>query len=462
MKKMSKAEQYNMMTKTPVHKLILKLAVPTTLAMMGTMIYNLVDTAFVGSLGTSQSGAVGIAFGYMAILQAVGFMFGQGGGSILSRHLGSKQYDEATSVASTGFFSALFTAVVITILSFIFFDPLIVFLGSTPTIKPYASQYLRYIIAASPFILTTFTMNNYLRYEGKAFLGMIGVVTGGILNVFGDAFFIFVLKMGISGVALSTLCSQMVSFGILLSMFLRGKTQTKISIRRVKISFSLIADIVSTGFPSLIRQLLASTGTILLNNRAAIVSGDAAVAAMSIVNRVAFAMYSVALGIGQGFQPVSAFNYGARKYKRLRDGFRTTVIFAEIALVVFSGLILFSPASVIKVFRDDAKVIEIGSRALVLIIIGQLFVPLCMVVEMVMQSTGYRLIASILSSLRNGLIYIPILLIMTNVRGVSGLQEAQPLAYAISFPIAIVFMIYFFRKIPKEDFEEEDNESDSQ
>ena len=328
--------QYDKMTKTPVQQLIVTLAVPTILTMLVTNIYNLVDTAFVGRLGTSASGAVGVVFGFMSILQAVGFMFGQGSGSMVARKLGGKDKETASRIASTGFFSAFSIAVVVAIICFLTLEPLVRVLGSTETIAPYAIDYIKYILISSPFVVTSFTLNNILRYEGKAALGMIGMMTGGVLNIAGDAYFMFKLDMGISGAGLSTALSQIVSFLILISMFVMGKTQTRISLRYVE-NVSLIIDrlegrstalrfarpelfplIVTTGFPSLVRQALGSIATIILNQKAAYFAADEGVAAMSIVSRVAFFMFAISLGIGQGFQPVSAFNYGASKFARLR------------------------------------------------------------------------------------------------------------------------------------------------
>lgn len=444
-------QQYIKMTQTPILKLLVQLSIPTIIGMMCTMIYNLVDTAFVGSLGTSQSGAVGVVFGFMAILQAAGFLFGQGAGSLLSRSLGEKNQEEATIIASTGFFSSLFTAIIISIVGFSATDGLVRMLGSTETIAPYAKTYLRFILAAAPLMVTSFTLNNFLRYEGKAFLGVIGLMTGGVLNIAGDAIFMFGLDMGIAGAGLSTALSQTIGFLILLSMFLTGKTQTKISIRKVVISNRRLLNIVTTGLPSLLRQLLASLGTIILNLEAARFSGDAAVAAMSIVTRVSFGVFSVALGIGQGFQPISAFNYGAKRYKRLRVAYKYTLIASTLVLVILSGLMFIGPDKIIRVFRDDDEVVAIGIRALLLLCTSQIFIPACMVTEMLMQTTGRKLVASFLSSLRTGLLYIPLMLILPEIRGLNGVQEAQPLAYVLSCPIAVFFAVKFFREIPKED-----------
>lgn len=434
------------MTKTPVSRLIIKLSIPAIISMMVTNVYNLVDTAFVGQLGNSASGAVGIVFGFMAVLQAIGFMFGNGSGSIISRLLGAKNTEQASKIASTGFFFTLLFGAVVAIISAFVLKPLVMLLGSTETISPYAQTYISYILVAAPFITASFTMNNLLRYEGKATLGMIGLIVGAVLNIAGDPILMFGLNMGIAGAGLSTCISQIVGFFVLLSMFLLHKTQCRLSVKLIVPKF--LPEIIGTGLPSLLRQGLNSLSTVVLNNCAA-VYGDAAVAAMSIVSRVIFFTFSFALGVGQGFQPVCGFNYGAKKYDRLKTAFYFSVMLAEIIVVVMSvGLILF-PGEIVRIFRDDNTVMEIGSRALVLQGIAQLFLPFCMITEMALQSVGKKLGASVLSTLRNGLFFIPLLLILSNVRGLSGIQEAQPLAVTLAVIPSAILAVRFFRELPK-------------
>ncbi len=438
--------QFDKMTKTPVSRLIIKLSIPAIISMMVTNVYNLVDTAFVGQLGNSASGAVGIVFGFMAVLQAIGFMFGNGSGSIISRLLGAKNTEQASKIASTGFFFTLLFGAVVAIISAFVLKPLVMLLGSTETISPYAQTYISYILAAAPFITASFTMNNLLRYEGKATLGMIGLIVGAVLNIAGDPILMFGLNMGIAGAGLSTCISQIIGFFVLLSMFLLHKTQCRLSVKLIVPKF--LPEIIGTGLPSLLRQGLNSLSTVVLNNCAA-VYGDAAVAAMSIVSRVIFFTFSFALGVGQGFQPVCGFNYGAKKYDRLKTAFYFSVMLAEIIVFVMPvGLILF-PGEIVRIFRDDNTVMEIGSRALVLQGIAQLFLPFCMITEMALQSVGKKLGASVLSTLRNGLFFIPMLLILSNVRGLSGIQEAQPLAVTLAVIPSAILAVRFFRELPK-------------
>ena len=444
---MSTAEQqYNKMTQTPIPRLIIELAIPTTVTMLITNIYNVVDTAFVGRLGNSATGAVGVVLGLMAIIQAFGFMFGQGSGSIVSRLLGNRQIEKATNTASTAFFCSLFMGFVITVFGLITIDSLVMWLGSTETIAPYAKTYISYILVAAPFMTTGFTMNNILRYEGKAALGMIGMLSGNVLNIAGDYIFMFIFKMGIAGAGLATCLSQIISFIILLLMFLKGRTTSHIAISKVTLTLIMVSDIVLTGFPSLLRQALNSATTILLNQYSA-PYGDEAVAAMSIVNRVVFFVFAVALGVGQGFQPVCAFNYGAGMLKRVRDAIWFTLIVGLVAMTIASIATIQFPEEIIQIFRDDPDVIRIGTRSLTLQMLLLPTLPLSVVTEMTFQCTGKKIGASILSSLRNGVFFIPSLMILSSFRGLSGVQEAQPVAYGLTFFVTIFFYAGYMRKL---------------
>ncbi len=453
MSRTAKKSQYEKMTETPISKLVVTLSIPTIASMLVTNIYNLVDTAFVGRLGTSASGAVGIVFGFMSIIQAFGFMFGQGSGSILSRALGSQDKESATIHASVGFVGSFMCGLIISLFGFLLLDDIVMFLGSTLTIAPYAKTYISFILAAAPFMCSSFTLNNLLRYEGKASLGMIGLMFGAVLNMVGDPILMFGLGMGIAGAGLSTALSQIVSWSILLFMFLGGHTESKINlIKAFQAGPAVVGNIMATGFPSLLRQGLNSLTTVLLNSRCG-VYGDAAVAAMSIVSRIVFFTFSIALGVGQGFQPVSAYNYGARKYSRIREGYRFTAILAEGIILVGVTILIVFASPLIRLMRDDPEVIEIGTRALRLQALSNLFLPPCMVTEMLYQSTGHRAGATMLSALRSGLLFIPSLLILSSLRGLAGIQEAQPLSVVLSFPFTVMFAVLFFRKLPKADGE---------
>lgn len=441
--------QYIRMTETPVASLVVTLGIPTTISMLVTSIYNMADTAFVGRLGTSASGAIGVVFGYMAILQAIGFMFGQGSGSQIARLLGRRDRESASRIASTGFFTAVALGLLVAVLSLFFLDDLLRLLGSSETILPYAREYCRFILLGAPFITGSFVLNNILRYEGLATKAMVGLVTGALLNIVADPILIFVFHMGTAGAGLATALSQIVSFCILLSMFLRGVTQSRLSFRAISRDVRDVLQIVAIGFPSLIRQAMASLATIVLN-RCAREYGDAAVAAMAIVSRISMFIFSVGLGLGQGYQPVCSFNYGAGKYGRVRSAFRATLRITTLILFIFSSLVFLAAPTLVRFFRDDPAVLAIGVRALRYACAVMLVQPFAVLTNMTLQSCGRALPASFLALLRSGLYFLPLLLVLNLFWGVSGIQIAQPIADVLTALTSFPFVLYFFRHLPEE------------
>lgn len=445
---------YKQMTETPVTKLVVILGIPTTVSMLVTNIYNMVDTYFIGQINTSASGAVGIVLGLMSVIQAFGFMFGQGAGSIISRKLGAGDNNTASRIASTSFFWALFIGIFIGFFGLIFIDPLMYLLGSTETILPYARDYAGCILVAAPFMTTSFVMNIILRYEGKAAYGMIGLIFGGVLNIFGDWLLMKVFNWGILGAGISTAVSQIISFIILLSLFLGGKSTSKISFKYISKDIKDSADIIKTGFPSFVRQGLTSLSTIVLNNLAAtcgeaIGNKDAAVAAISIVNRICFFIFAVGLGIGQGFQPVCSFNYGAKKYNRVRNAYFATLFIGELSLSAFAVIGFIFSSQLVGFFRNDPLVIEIGTFALRAQLFSLFFMPMITCSNMLFQSVGKNGFATILSMMRSGVVFIPVIYILSSLFGLTGVIISQAVADIISFFATIPFIISFLRKLPK-------------
>ena len=441
--------QFIKMTETPVASLVVRLGIPTTISMLVTSIYNMADTAFVGQLGTSASGAIGVVFGYMAILQAIGFMFGQGSGSQIARLLGQRDRERASRIASTGFLTAVALALVAAVVSWFCLDDLLRFLGSSETILPYARSYCGFILLGAPFITGSFVLNNILRYEGLAMKAMIGLVTGAVLNLICDPLLIFVFHMGTAGAGLATALSQIVSFCILLSMFLRGVTQSRLSFRHYTHDIRDVLWIVAIGFPSLLRQAMSSIGTIILN-RCARGYGDAAVAAMAIVSRISMFIFSVGLGLGQGFQPVCSFNYGAGKYGRVRAAFRATLRITMVVLAVFSLTVYLCAPWLVRFFRDDPEVVAIGVQALRYACFVMWVLPISVLTNMTLQSSGKALPASFLALLRSGLFFLPVLLILNRTLGIIGIEVAQPIADVLTAATSIPFVLYYFRHLPQE------------
>lgn len=450
-KQMSIEAHHEKMTKTPIPKLVITLGIPTTISMLVTNIYNMADTFFVSSLGNSASAAVGVVFGLMAIIQAFGFMFGHGAGSIIARKLGSKDVKSASIFASLSIASCLITGVLISVLGIIFLEPLMKLLGSTDTILPYAKGYAIYILASAPVMMMTFALNNILRYEGKAFFAMIGLTAGGLVNIIGDPIFIFVFDMGIEGAGLSTALSQCISFLILLYMFVSKRTQSKLSVSLLRENPKGVAEIIATGFPSLMRQGLNSISTMILNNLAGACGGDVAVAAMSIVNRITFFIFAVGLGIGQGFQPVASFNYGAKIYSRVKSAFYFTLFAGEVLLGVgVIGCLIFSD-NLIGIFRDDPSVISIGTVALRYQLLALFFHPAVICSNMLFQSIGENKKATFLSMLRSGILFIPTILILTKLFGLWGVQTSQAFVDVLAFIITLPMVLKFLQRLPQDE-----------
>lgn len=454
--------QYNRMTKTPIPKLITTLAVPTIISMLTTSIYNMADTFFVSQLGTTASGAVGIVFSLMAIIQAIGFMLGMGAGSLNSRLLGQQKYDEANKIGSTAFFTSLVFGLILTVFGLLFLTPLMYLLGSTKTILPYARDYAQYILLGAPIMCGTFVLNNLLRSQGKAFLSMFGIAAGGILNIILDPLFIFTFGLNIGGAAIATLISQCVGFVILLAFFLAGKSTVKLSIRNVSRSFSTYFEILKTGFPSFCRQGLASVATVALNTTAA-VYGDPAVAAMSIVGRIFMFILSAILGFGQGYQPVVGFNYGAQKYDRVRQAFRFSII---VGLIILVGLgvigFIFAPQIMALFRRDDAAVIEIGAFAMRAQCVALIFQPVIVIGNMTFQVLGRSAQATFTSCCRQGIFFLPLILLLPSVWGITGMQLTQPIADLLTFVCCVPLLVWLFRDLKRMEAEKKLADSSQQ
>lgn len=438
--------QYKKMTETPVNRLVFSLSIPTVISMLITMIYNMADTYFVSKISVSASGATGIVFGLMSIFQAFGFLYGQGAGSIISRLLGKKDVENARRFCSTAFFSSLIIGVTASVLCTLFLERLMLALGSTQTILPYAKAYGIYILIAGPALTTSCVMNNILRYEGAARLAMMGLTIGGLLNIALDPLLIFVFDMGISGAGLATCISQYISMVILLFMFLKKKCQCRIKFKYFSPSIKTAWEIVATGFPSFIRNGLNSISTMVLNMMSA-PYGDECIAAMSISNRWAMVIFSVCVGIGQGFQPVSAFNFGAGKYDRVRKGMNFLWVYGTAVVTVLAGLSFAFAPQIVSLFRNDAEVVQIGTQVLRYMCIALVLLPTALTANMTFQSVGKKGRALLLASCQNGLFFIPLVLLLPRMFGLVGLEISQPVAYISAALVSVPFLVAFRSKL---------------
>ena len=446
---------YIKMTETPVWKLILTLGLPTTVSMLVTNIYNMADTYFVSTLGNSAGGATSIVFSVMAILQAFGFMFGHGAGSHISRLLGAKNEKRAGNFVSTALLLALLSGAAIMVFGLLFLEPLMLFLGSTSDILPHAKDYARFIFIAAPAMTTSCVLNNVLRYEGKATFAMIGLTSGGILNILFDYIAVMRLGMGTQGAGIATALSQYIGMTILLAPFITGKTQSKIGYKRGFISARIVWDIITTGLPSLIRQGLSSVSVGVLNIQAK-AYGSAAIAAMGYVSKTVQFIFCVGLGIGQGFQPVSAFNYGAKKYSRVKKGSYFTMIFGFFLLGGLAAVCYALAPYIIALFNSEGTqlVTDIGVEALRMNCYVLWTLPATVVGNMMFQSIGKKIPAILLSALQNGIAFIPLIYLMPYLfdvyldNGLLGLEMAQPTAYIITAAITLPCMVIFLSRLP--------------
>ena len=430
------ALQFRRMTETPIPQLILSLAAPTILSMLITSIYNLADTFFVGQISTSASGAVGVVSSLMAIIQALGFMLGHGAGTIISRSLGSRDTTAATRFASTSFFTALVFGVVLAVAGLGTLPHFMMLLGSTETILPHACAYARPILIAAPLMISSLVMNNILRYEGKASFAMIGLVTGGVLNIALDPLFMFVFGLGTAGAGIATALSQSISFCILLSMFLRGKTVSQFRLSAVTREARDFGRILLGGAPSFGRQGLNSIGGMLLN-----------LAARSIFMFI----ISVAIGVGQGLQPVASFNYGARKYRRVRQAAIFTIEAAFCMLVVLVGLCWVNGDVLIRLFRDDPAVTAVALPAFHYQCLAMLLHPIIVVANMTFQSVGASGRATFLACCRQGVFFIPLILILPRTHGLFGVEICQPIADVLTFLVSLPFLLAFLQQLGRMD-----------
>lgn len=440
-------DNYEFLTQAPVSRVILTMALPTIVSMLVTCFYVIVDTYFVGQLNTQSTAAVGIVFPLMSLIQAIGSFFGHGSGAYMSRELGARHTDKASSMATTGLVYALLIGILIAVVALLFLRPLSLVLGSTPTSLPFTEQYMAIILLGAPFQIASFTLNSQLRMQGNARYAMWGIISGALLNVILDPILIFGCGLQLRGAAIATVIGQIVSVAVLLAMcHFRATTGVRLRPRFFSLHWHYVREIVYGGSPSLSRQGLASISVVLLNVAAA-GYGDAAVAAMSIVSRVTMFVMAVIVGLGQGFQPFCGYCYGAALYNRLRHGFWFTVRVGFIFLLCFSAFFFCFAEQTIAVFRDDAIVIAVGSTALRWHLAVYPLNAYIMAGNMMLQTTRRPLRANVLSSARRGLVFIPFILILPHLFGLMGIAMCQAVCDVVTFIIAIPIVRSAFREM---------------
>ena len=465
-------KQFVKMTQTRMSKLIIGLGIPTTLSMMVTSLYNLADTFFVSLLDNlSVTAAASNLLALMSIIQAIGFTFGMGSGNIVSRLLGKRDREGADKVFSSTLVISCIFGLLILGLGFAFFTPLLKLLGckDAETLM-HAKDYAKWLLISAPFMCMSFVLNNVLRAEGKAVLSMIGLVVGAVINVVLDPILILpkMANMGIEGAAIATCASQIMSFGILLVMFFSGKTVVRFRFRAVSRKFSVYKDVIATGFPSFCRQILASVCTVFLNTAAFDCGvakygtedgGKAAQTALGVVNKVFMLAFSLSLGIGQGYQPVLGYNYSAKRFDRVRSAYLFTLGFATAIMLAF-GLIcgIFAPY-VMKMFSLSDEATEIGALALRFQCACMPLLPLNFMIGLTYQVVGNKAFATLLSTSRQGLFYIPAVFLLPKWYGLRGVQLCQAVSDFFAFFFALPFTFIFFWNLAKEQAKHAESEN---
>lgn len=463
---MDKQQKYEMMTEQPVEKVICRMAVPTIISMLVSSFYNMADTYFVGTVNggndTSATAAVGIVFSIMAIIQAVGFFFGHGSGNYISHKLGANDYSEAERMAANGFGLALGGGLLIMTLGLIFIEPLSYMLGATKTNIKYVKDYLSIILIGAPIMCPSLVLNNQLRFQGSAAYGMIGISTGAVINIGLDWLFITRFGWEVKGAAIATVISQFVSFCLLL-FGTTFKSNLTLNLKRFKLNGFYIKEIFRSGTPSLCRQGLASVATICLNIAAASaavmdsIPEDDAISAMSIVTRIMFFAGAALIGFGQGFQPVCGFNYGAKRYDRVLKSFRFCVKVSAVFLTVVSAVGFVFAGNLVQLFKDNANVIEYGKVALRMQLISFPFASYVVMSNMMAQNLGRVFRASFLAMARQGLLFIPCVLILTHFFGMFGVQISQAIADLLTFFITVPMMMPIIRELKEKSKENKQN-----
>lgn len=433
------------MLKTPIARLVTALAIPTTVSMLVTVIYNTADTYFVSQINKSASAAVGMVYSLMAILQAIGYGLGMGAGSLISRKLGEKEDGAAEQYASSAFFAALVIGAVVGWGCLLFLDPILYLLKCTDTMMPYAVPYARYILLAAPLSCATFVLNNTLRAEGESRFAMWGLSIGGILNVFLDPLFIFTFRMGAGGAAIATILSQFVSFAVLLSFFLRGESIVCIRLRSASRRAADYLLIFTTGLPTICRQGLGSLAAAVLNMQA-VIYGDAAVSAITIANKVYVFVRNIVLGIGQGFQPVAGYNYAAGQRKRTWNAFAFSSLLGTVLCVLCAAFVALLAKPIMQWFSNDADVVRIGAQTLLFSCAVMPFLAVSTYVNQLYQSLGFKAPATFLASCRQGIFFLPLVLLLPLLCGCVGVELSQPAADFLTFAVSMPFLVAFYRK----------------
>lgn len=433
--------------KAPIPKALIALGLPTMIGMMINALYNLVDAYFVGGLGTSQMGAISIAFPLGQVVVGLGLLFGSGAASYLSRLLGRGETETANNVASTALYSGIFVGAIIIICTIIFLDPILTLLGATDSILPYAVTYSSIYVISSIFNIFNVTMNNIVTSEGAAKTTMYALVAGAVLNIILDPVFIYTLNLGVAGAAIATAISQIVSTLVYLCYVLKKKSVFSFSLKEYCFSKEIMSEILKIGIPTLIFQLLTSL-SITLTNIQAKEYGDSVIAGMGAVTRIISMGSLIVFGFIKGFQPIAGYSYGAKKYERLNESIKISIIWSTIFCVIFGLVMALFPSTIISQFtKGDMEMINVGQNALQASGFSFMLFGFYTVYSSLFLVLGKAKEGFILGACRQGICFVPIILIFPMICGMSGIIYAQPISDVLSAAITVFMAAHLHKEL---------------
>jgi len=440
-------KKMELLESAPIPKALLALGLPTMIGMMINALYNLVDAYFVGGLGTSQMGAISVAFPLGQVVVGLGLLFGNGAASYISRLLGKGEKERANKVASTALYSSIFVGTVVIICTIVFLNPILKLLGATDSIMPYAITYTSIYIISSIFNVFNVTMNNIVTSEGAAKTAMFAMLAGAVLNILLDPIFIYALHLGVAGAAIATAISQIVSTLVYFCYILKKKSIFSFSIKECYFSKEIISEILKIGIPTLVFQLLTSLSITLINMQAK-EYGDSVIAGMGAVTKIIAMGSLMVFGFIKGFQPIAGFNYGAKKYERLYETIKTSIAWSTTFCVIFGLVMVLFPTAIISQFtKDDIEMIHIGQTALRANGFSFLLFGFYTVYSSLFLVLGRAKEGFILGACRQGICFVPIILILPMILGISGILYVQPISDVISAIITVFMAVHLHKEL---------------
>lgn len=443
----SRNNKMELLGNAPISKALLAMGIPTMLGMMVNAIYNLVDAYFVGGLGTSQMGAISVVYPLGQIVVGLGLLFGNGSASYLSRLLGNRDQEQADRVASTALYSSVAVGAVLIIFSMIFLRPILRLLGATDSIMPYAMTYAGIYVVSCIFNVFNVTMNNIVTSEGAAKTTMFALMAGAVLNIGLDPVFIYTLDMGVAGAAIATAISQIVSTLIYLTFIFRKKSIYSIKMKNCIFTKEIMSEIFKIGIPTLVFQILTSLSISLVNTQAG-PYGDSVIAGMGAVTRIVSMGSLIVFGFIKGFQPIAGYSYGAKKFDRLHKAIRTSILWSTAFCVIYGLLLTIFSSRIIAQFTDgDLEMIRVGTQSLRINGLSFLLFGFYTVYSSLFLALGKGLEGFVLGACRQGICFVPVILILPVFWGINGILYVQPIADVLSAIITIFMALHLHKEL---------------